>query len=86
MKCRCPKAWKRLDKLIKVLFVTTIVAVILTIFGFASPVWISAPIKYIFIDINGNNVGKGHFNHLGLWQACGVGKDCVGVSRDLPGM
>ena len=65
---------------------STIVALCVTILGFGAPMWVSTSIKYIFYNTEGDEVGNGYFQHLGLWQACGGGKGCVLLKNNLPGM
>jgi hypothetical protein len=90
MQLQCPdfvlEAWNRLHLLMKIVAVSTIVAICATILGICSPIWVSTSIKYIFYNTAGDEVGMGYFQHLGLWQACGGGKGCVFLKNDLPGM
>ena len=81
----CPDAWYTLQPLIKVVFVSTIVAFCSTILGFATPVWISASVGIDLFSLDGQKFST-TIDHIGIWQACGGDIGCVSLVYDLPGM
>ncbi|CAG2227790.1 unnamed protein product [Mytilus edulis] len=56
----CPEAWIKLQPVIKIVFLSTIIAFCSLILGFATPVWVSASgaIPIQFIDREGTHTGS----------------------------
>ncbi|XP_071173606.1 uncharacterized protein [Mytilus edulis] len=83
----CPEAWIKLQPVIKIVFLSTIIAFCSLILGFATPVWVSASgaIPIQFIDREGTHAGSVGMDHMGLWQACGGGIGCINLVHDIPG-
>ena len=81
----CPEAWTRRLLIIRVVFVSTLIALLIQITGFASPEWITTTAVNQIIDLVWPD-GR-ILNHIGLWQACDKYLSCVNLSIgvDLPG-
>ncbi|KAJ8321774.1 hypothetical protein KUTeg_000245 [Tegillarca granosa] len=77
--------WGKAPILLRIVIVTCVVSFVTLIIGYSTPLWFSHP-GAIPINLYGlSGISKTiYVDHLGLWQACGGGHGCIGITVQIP--